>query len=65
MTFCDWFRMMWTFKNLMWNFDFGTCVPKLTFMYGKSCYVHQWWKLEILCKRGSSGCKVKAVSSFA
>jgi hypothetical protein len=29
----DWFRMMWTSKNVMWKFNFGTCVPKLTFTY--------------------------------
>jgi hypothetical protein len=29
----DWFKMMWTSKNLMWNFNFGTQVPKLTSTY--------------------------------
>jgi hypothetical protein len=29
----DWFRMTWTSKNLMWKFNFGTCLPKLTLSY--------------------------------
>jgi hypothetical protein len=35
-----WFRMTRTFKNLMWKFNFGTCVPKLTFTYGIPCNVY-------------------------
>jgi hypothetical protein len=33
MASCDWFKMMWTSKNMMWKFSFGTYVLKLTFTY--------------------------------
>jgi hypothetical protein len=47
MASCDWFRMTWTSKNLMWKFNCGTCVPKLTFTYGNNTSTmqintHQW-----------------------
>jgi hypothetical protein len=31
MASCDWFRMMWTSKNLMWKFSFDANVLKLNF----------------------------------
>jgi hypothetical protein len=34
MASCDWFKMMWTSKNLMWKFNFDTQVSKLTSTYG-------------------------------
>jgi hypothetical protein len=34
MASCDWFKMMWTSKNLMWKFNFDTQVSKLTPTYG-------------------------------
>jgi hypothetical protein len=34
MASCDWVNMTWTSKNLMWKFNFGTCLPKLTLTYG-------------------------------
>jgi hypothetical protein len=49
MTSYDWFRMTWTSKNLMWKFNFGTCVLKLTFTYGnvqRLMYTAQWSRLK-------------------
>jgi hypothetical protein len=34
MASCDWFKMMWTSKNLMWKFNVDTQVLKLTPTYG-------------------------------
>jgi hypothetical protein len=33
MVSCDWFRMTWTSKNLMWKFNFDTCLLKSTLTY--------------------------------
>jgi hypothetical protein len=35
----DCFRMTWTSKNLMWKFNFDTCLPKPTLTYCTLCEV--------------------------
>jgi hypothetical protein len=39
--------MEWTSKNLMWKFNFGTWVPKLTFTYGTTTllFFHSHWSI--------------------
>jgi hypothetical protein len=41
MVLCDWFKMMWSSKNMMWKFNFNTQMSKLTPTYGNKKFIDE------------------------